>query len=129
LGVLIKQGYRLEAKGQFATSPGLSELKYKFDATEYITSNVFVMVAGFRYVKENKICETLIFDAGAELNMGMIKTNIEDPNKKPNQYDSDEFGKHTLNTIDFGLGVGIKKLLWDRSSVGIEIYVHVNRMT
>lgn len=117
-GLPVKLKYRIEAKFQVAVSPSKSELEFRFDDKIYRTSNLTIINAGFRFTKEHKINKDLFFDASAELNLSVISSDIKDPNGENNN------STHGVETIDLGIGLGVKKFVGDQNAIGIETFLH-----
>ena len=118
LGIPVKLKYRSEIKIQVAIDPNKSKLDFRFDDSLYSTSSVAMVNFGFKFIKEHKLSKQVFFDTSAEINVNSITTNIKNPNG------DEKNSTHSVETVDVGIGFGIKKFVGEYNAIGIETVLH-----
>ena len=113
-GMPIKFKYRIEGKFQFIFNRRGAVLDFKFNDDNISTDNLNVLTAGFKASRVSRISKDYRVDFSTEVNLGVLSTGISD--------DDDNF--LSAETIDLGLGIGLKRLIGNNKGLGLECVIH-----
>ena len=89
------------------------------DITTKVNSNVG-FTGGVWVTKEYKLKNKIMIDAIGGIGIGVIDTDLKKTNTNPD--DNDNY--YSLETVDFSLGINIRKRVFMKNSIGLNLSYH-----